>query len=213
MSRYHILLTGLMFTFLGMLGCNKKEAVQAPATETKVDVNDLVAVIDLNLVAQEIGAQAKIDVSVNEREEAFSKQLNGLKEELGRRVEELQSTVATDSDEESKTKLQTLIRDNNNKLALQSQAFQTQLLGHRAQLQQKLLNDIRPVAYNIAQAKGMQIVLTVGQVYAAGPNVDITQDVIKRIKEINDSTATSQPTKGPVAHSAALPGGGEFVPR
>ncbi len=213
MCRYHILLTGLMFTFLGMLGCNKKEAVQAPATETKVDVNDLVAVIDLNLVAQEIGAQAKIDVSVNEREEAFSKQLNGLKEELGRRVETLQSTVTTDSDEESKAKLQSLIRDNNNKLALQSQAFQTQLLGHRSQLQQKLLNDIRPVAYNIAQAKGMQIVLTVGQVYAAGPNVDITQDVIKRIKEINESTAKSQPTKGPVAHIGARPGGGEFMPR
>lgn len=213
MSRFSNL-TCLLCIALAVAGCNKKEkedtdkaaAVAAPAS------SDLIAVIDLNVVAQEIGAQAKIDVSLKNKEQELLSRFNGLKTELERKVADLKMNSDNLNDQQQ-NELDQLTVENQNKLTLQAQAAQSQLVAHHSQLKQKLLAEIRPVAYQVAQEKGMQIVLTVGQVYAAGPNVNITNDVVKRIREINESAAAmAEPAEAPPRY-AELPGGGEFTPR
>ncbi len=193
-------------------GCNKQEKKVSEATTIETTPKDLIAVIDLNVVAQEIGAQTKIDLSLKQKEEELLSRFNGLQAELGRKVALLKSENK-DLNDQAQNELDQLTAENQGKLTLQAQAAQSQLLAFHSGLKQKLLSQIRPVAYQVAQEKGMQIVLTVGQVYAAGPNVNITHDVVKRIKEINESVAAKQPQQEKPNRVANLPGGGEFTPR
>lgn len=193
-------------------GCNKQEKKVSEATTIETTPKDLIAVIDLNVVAQEIGAQTKIDLSLKQKEEELLSRFNGLQAELGRKVALLKSENK-DLNDQAQNELDQLTAENQGKLTLQAQAAQSQLLAFHSGLKQKLLSQIRPVAFQVAQEKGMQIVLTVGQVYAAGPNVNITHDVVKRIKEINESVAAKQPQQEKPNRVANLPGGGEFTPR
>jgi Skp family chaperone for outer membrane proteins len=214
MSHDRFRIIGILGFLLLMAGCNRQnDNAEEQAASKPQPLQELIAVIDLNVVAQEIGAQAKIDRSLKEKEQELLEQFNGLREELGRRVTDLQQ-AGQDLNDQQKIRLQSLTAENRNKLTLQAQAAQSQLLAHHSQLKQKLLAQIRPVAYSVAQEKGMQIVLTVGQVYAAGPNVDITQDVVKRIQTLNKSAATEMPGGGTDGQRVAvLPGGGDFMPR
>jgi len=207
-------LTCLLCLMVAVSGCNKKEkkeeskSAEAPATIA----SELIAVIDLNRVAQEIGAQAKIDLSLKNKEQELLTRFNGLKAELSRRVTELKSGKS-DLNDQKQNELDQMTVEHQNKLTLQAQVAQSQLLAHHSGLKQKLLSDIRPVAYQVARDKGMQIVLTVGQVYAAGPQVNITSDVVTRIKEINEKNAVSQKSEPETPRVAVLPHGGEFTPR
>ncbi len=205
---YAWLLTGLLICN----GCGKKQVVEAEDVSA-VDQKQI-AVIDLNLVAQEIGARAKIDMLLDKREQELMTQFNGLKAELDRREMNLRGSFNDDLNDDQQNELDKLRAENLNKLNVQAQAASTRLAGFHAQLKQKLLNDIRPIAYQVASDQGMKIVLTAGQVYAAGPNVDITEAVIKQIQQINAANPESEDLapQEPVARVGHMPGGGEFVP-
>lgn len=212
MSRFSNLTSLLCFVLI-CAGCNKQEKEESKAeTSLEPAAAEFIAVIDLNVVAQEIGAQTKIDLSLKQKEEELLRNYNGLKAELGRKVAD-HGTAGGDLNDQQQNRLDQLNAENQNTLTLQAQAAQSQLIAYHGQLKQKLLAEIRPVAYTVAKEKGMQIVLTVGQVYAAGPNVNITQDVVKRIQAINKSSALSQSADEPPVRISELPGGGEFVPR
>ena len=202
----------LLCLAVAISGCNKKDKEETTEAAIFAPPKDLIAVIDLNVVAEEIGAQTKIDFLLKKKEEELINRFNGLKEELRRKVDSL-STANQDLNDQKQNALDELTAENQNMLTLEMQAAQTQLVAFHSQLKQKLLGEIRPVAYQVAQEKGMQIVLTVGQVYAAGPNVNITYDVAKRIKKNNEASAANEkPAKQP-PRVAELPGGGEFTPR
>ena len=174
-------------------GCNGKSEEVKEEQTTKKSSQALIAVIDLNVVAQEIGAQDKIDRSVTDK-----------KAELANRMADYE------------TKLSGPPADQEMAIKRQAQLAQTQLLAHHAQLKQQLLDQIRPVAYLAAQERGMEIVLTAAQVYAAGPNVDITQDVVKRIQTINRSTENGSSAgleESPVRLAELPAGGGDFQPQ
>ena len=174
-------------------GCNGKSEEAKEEQPTNKSPQTLIAVIDLNVVAHEIGAQDKIDRSVMDK-----------KAELANRMADYEMKLSGEpADQEMAIKRQ-------------AQLAQTQLLAHRAQLKQQLLAQIRPVAYLAAQERGMEIVLTAAQVYAAGPNVDITQDVVKRIQTINQSTENGSSAgleESPVRLAELPAGGGDFQPQ
>ena len=174
-------------------GCNGKSEEAKEEQTTNKSPQTLIAVIDLNVVAHEIGAQDKIDRSVMDK-----------KAELANRMADYEIKLSGEpADQEMAIKRQ-------------AQLAQTQLLAHRAQLKQQLLAQIRPVAYLAAQERGMEIVLTAAQVYAAGPNVDITQDVVKRIQSINQSTENGSSAaleESPVRLAELPGGGGDFQPQ
>ena len=202
------ILCGLVVCF----GCHRTPV--AEPEESQPATADMIAVIDLNLVAQEIGARAKIDMALEKREQELLSQFNGFKSELDRREINLRASFSQDLNDDEQNELDQLRAENQSKLSFEAQAASTRLTAYHAQLKQKLLNDIRPVAWQVAQDQGMNVVLTVSQVYAAGPNVDITQAVIKRIQAINEANpeAKELTPHEPVARVSQIGGGGEFVP-
>ena len=192
-------------------GCTGKKPLTTESKPDKQIPADSIAVIDLNVVAQEIGAMGKINHSLKERENELVGKLNGLKNELGRQLDEIKSKYGSDLNQQQQSDLDRMLTDHQQTIGLQVQAAQTQLAAHHAQLKRKLLDQVRPVAYEVACEKGMNLVLTTSQIYAAGPNVDITQQVIKRIQNLNakEQSSTSNSDR-PIEHVAN--GGGDFLP-
>ncbi len=203
----------LIYLLAALPGCRQSNTAQARFESDAASPLDLIAVIDLNVVAQEIGARDKINFALQQRENELIDELDQLKSDLNQQRQSIQAEYGQDLNQQQQSELDRLLTEHQQKIGLQVQAAQSQLVTQQAQLKVKLLAEIRPVAYQIAQENGMQIVLTSSQVYVAGPNVDITQQVIQRIKQINagsDSTSRSEP---PTMRVAEMPGGGDFMPR
>ncbi len=209
----------LVVTTLFFSGCKQKTA----STETPVDsggtastagLSDAIAVIDLNLVAEEIGARQKINESLKKRELELVGQINGLRDELERRTVEIKAKLDGDMNEQSQGDLDKMLVENQAKVELQANAAQAQLTTHHGLLKQQLLNQVRPVAYQVARSHGLSIVMTTSQVYAASPERDITQEVVREIRRINEAESTIlSSSKDPGIRVADMPGGGDFLPR
>lgn len=209
----------LVVTTLVLGGCKQKAA----PTETTADpvgttsaagLSDAIAVIDLNVVAEEIGARQKINESLKKRETELVGQISGLRDELDRRTVEVKAKLDGDMNQQSQGDLDKMLYENQAKVELQAQAAQAQLTTHHGLLKKKLLDQIRPVAYQVAKSHGLSIVMTTSQVYAASPERDITQEVIREILRINEAESTALTTvKDPGIRVADMPGGGDFLPR
>lgn len=208
-------MTGLLVLTIGICGCGKKDenARTRDLADSVVRVADSIAVIDLNVIAEEIGARQKITDSMKERENDLVDQLSGYRDRLDQQVEDLRSHWGDNLNDEQQTDLDRTLADNQSKIGLQIQAAQSQLATHHARLKMELLNQVRPVAFQVAREQGMSVVMTTGQVYAIGPEQNITQAVIEQILKLNQSTTTAPPAHPPGVRIAELPGGGEFLPR
>lgn len=181
---------GIFLCLISLLGCNVEEKTEeASAAPDQALPVDMIAVIDLNVVAHEIGAQEKIDRAMQTKKRDLENRLSTVK--------------LAESDFQKRE-------------ALQAQALQSQLLAHHAKLKQQFLSQVRPIALAVAQDQGMQIVMTTAQVYATGPGNDITQAVVKQILELNQFSPADVgvASESPAVKVVELPhGNGEFIPR
>ncbi len=177
---------------------------------------DGIAVIDLGVLANEIGATELINESIQKREQELLGKLDEFRNELEDRVAGFKEKNP-ESEEGDGGDLDKLLADNKARLALQAQAAQSHLATHLATLQQKLFDDVRPVAWRIAKSRGLSVVMTTSQIYAALPERDITQAVVEEIRRINAANADKNSTdKGQTPSGtrfAEMPGGGSFLPR
>jgi Skp family chaperone for outer membrane proteins len=216
-----LLAVAVISSWLG--GCRQQTSSTASAPEgtagseaaTACNCADAIAVIDLNIVAEEIGARQKISESLRQRETELVGQLNSFREELDRRVDEIRVKSGSDLNQAVQTDLEKLMTENQARISLQAQAAQAQLTTHHANLKQQLLNQVRPVAWQIAKSHGLSIVMTTGQVYAAAPERDITTEVVQEIRRLNEaeSTSVSPLLLDSGVRIAEMPGGGDFLPR
>ncbi len=212
------MLVPLLIVLLPLAGCGRKtdnrSVTEAGPPPGFASIPDRVAVIDLNIVAEEIGARRKITESLKRRELELMGQLDGFRDELVRRADEVKASYGSDLNDQRQTELDQLLSENDSKVALQAQAAQVQLASYHAQLKLKLLNEVRPVAWQVAESHDMSIVMTTSQVYAVSPERDITREVIEEIRKRNTTESTSllAPADGGI-RVAEMPGGGEFLPR
>lgn len=204
----------------GPLGCRQKVASSndkndaAGSTQSTSSANDAIAVIDLNVVAEEIGARQKINDSLRVRETELSNQLSSFQEDLEGKLEAYRSGLSAESSEQDKAKLNEMLLQNRSLVAKQAQAAQAQLAGYHASLNQTLFDQVRPVAFQVARSRGLSIVMTTNQVYAASPERDITHQVVEEIQRLNSTgeAAVSAVVEAPETRVAELPGGGQFMP-
>lgn len=192
------------------------EAKQAAVAAKGDCCSDGIAVIDLSVLANEIGATELINESIQKREQELIGKLKEFRVELEERVAEFQGKNPEDA-EGDKGGLDQLLAENKARLAMQAQAAQSQLATHLATLQQKLFDDVRPVAWRIAQSRGLSVVMTTNQIYAALPERDITQAVVEEIRRINaenpEKSLTGSGKLEGASRFAEMPGGGSFLPR
>jgi hypothetical protein len=90
-------------------------------------------------------------------------------------------------------------------------AAQAQIEVCRRQIRQDFLNEVRPYAFQIARGNGCQLVLTTDQVFVAAEQVDITSEVIQKIRALNEAAeATSAANENSAERVPKLASGGSF---
>ena len=206
---------GLGLTIFGcsggqQTGESNEETAPSPASSNWSDACQI-AVIDINEVARQIGAMDKINASMGRMESELNGQLATYQETLDKRLEEEKQKFDTDLNERQQGELDALLASRQRSLQQQTQLAGSQLAAHHNQLKLKLLNEIRPIAFEVARKRGMNLVVTTQQVYAARPEADITAEVVERIKQVN-AHSDSREQSAPATRVAELPGGGAFKP-
>ncbi|HMO15256.1 MAG TPA: OmpH family outer membrane protein [Pirellulaceae bacterium] len=195
------------------VGCGKptiaEQDLVQPSSTTEASQATAIAVIDLNRVAEQIGAIERIRTAVADYEFELRNRLTQIKDQFELEISEKRSSQTDDLNRQDQGELDKLMVKHQSALEQQTLIANNELVAHENQLKLKLLNQVRPIAYEVANERGMSIVLTTAQVYAATPTSDITDEVAKRIKKIN-SEAQSNVDKKSNTRVANLPGGGEF---
>ena len=196
---------------LCVVGCGRghKQVAEKPANVESFATSEKVAVIDINEVARQIGAMDKIRKSMAEFEAQLKTKLDGFKNELDLQYQDEQARRNEDLNNHNSGELEDLLAKHQQAIGQQALLAENQLANHHNQLKLKLINQIRPIAFDIAKEQGMAMVLTTSQIYAAGPEADITKAVADRINKMNSS---QEKTDDQIPRVANLPGGGEFKP-
>ena len=213
-----VLRSALLFSLLAFtaFGCNKKEAdnkeqntvventVVAPQSITAV------AVIDVNEIARSSGKLDEINLELNKKEAELNTALESL-----RKLHQDQITTMKDgfSEDESKTAEQQ--QDALNKLkTIQASEYNRRWQDHRLQLSrlkqrldEQFLNEVRPLASEIAEQKGLSVVIRKENIFTISDQCDITADV-------SQSYIEAHPAEEKEAVVAKMPDhGGSFVPQ
>ncbi len=211
-NRYRIsVLHALAITaFLCGPGCQRETTTQTAAPPDKVAAASRsgIAVIDLNRLADGIGATEKIRDAIRATEQELVQDLVADRKAW---FDEASAESMSEFTTVAQSKFDELPEDDQKSLAQETQAAQALLLRRQLELREEFQKQISGVAFEIAREHGFDTVLTTGQVFATTAEHDITAAVIARIQARNqaavrdgESSTQSPPT------TAKLPGGGSF---
>lgn len=141
------------------------------------------AVLDIDLVARELGVDQTVLTELQQIEASLNSQLAQVRNNLQSQMNQLEARAG----QQRTQQIQAQLVEANRKLnadfnAVRAQA-QNQLAGARVQRINDFRDKLRPIALEVAKAKGFSVVLTkTPEVYAFDEAVDITQEVIAKAK-------------------------------
>lgn len=163
-----------------------------------------VAIVDLDLIAQRLGRDAKMKESIEQRQLNLNQQIvtvqNSFLEQLKTKQSEFGETPT-----ESQTQMLTAMQREAN---LKLNSVRQQAQGNMSQFQQSVINQFReeakPIAEKLAAEKGCKIVLTKNDtvIFAFDSVVDITEDMITRMKQSSKTATPTTPAPQTASSSA-----------
>ena len=209
----------LFICILALAGCSKSqtseqtESLESTPQSSASDSTNVAsfAVIDLDLVAVELGATKTVNNMVDEHRAELNMRLLQIEDGHKKEYELMAARFGENPTEEQKIRLAKLEyshaialqqhdRDNNIKLAT-----------FRNQMSSKFMEEVKPIAHKIACKHGFNIVLSKGQFYVGDGKLDITSEVIEEIKRIN-AEAVIHPPSDSEDRFVEIPNGGNFQP-
>ena len=145
-----------------------------------------VAVVDLDAVAKQIGATDEISQALKSRESNLNGQLQSLKANYVQQLEAKKIEFGQEPNEEQNTQLVAMGRQINLNLVKAQRTAQGNLNVHRAQLVAKFREQVIPIAEEIAQARGLTIVVPKNDslILSVDDSVNITDEVAQQLKPI-----------------------------
>ncbi len=194
-----------LLALAALTGCQKGAPTETAAKSDKVAEHTRapIAVIDLNRLVSGIGATDKI-------REAISQTEHKLVSDLIQSNQEIFPDIAADTWAEFNTvaskKIDSLAPDQKKSLLRDAQSVQSQLVRRQIELRDKFYREVSEIAFQVAQEQGYDALFTTGQIMATTNEHDITDKVISRINQNNQSAAVPPKTD----KTATLPGGGDF---
>lgn len=178
-----ISLAGCLFLTLGLLvGCQQQAPQQQSAGQSSSKgTTGSVAVIDLDLVAQELGQDKRISQTLTARQANLQLQLKQLAQGYQQQITQQQQTKAASP--EGAVQLASFQREANAKLNEARQQVTRDLATQRSQLIANFRASIKPYAREAARARGLTVIVTNNDsvIYDYVASVDITDDVVKAI--------------------------------
>lgn len=166
---------------------------------------DGVAVIDLDAVAQQLGADAAMQNQLKEQQASLNQQLQSMQQSFRQQYQqkstELKTQPTRDGGPEVEKQLAEIERGLNLELARAQQIAQNKFNTSRTELLQAFRNRVIPVAREVASQRGLQIVITKNDtiLLAFSQTHDITDAVTTELRK----TYSSQ--TAPASSTAARP--------
>lgn len=143
----------------------------------------MVAVIDLDAVAERLGADKTIAKSITRRQSSHNVKLANFAESLKTQLSERQQALSDTATRQEKVALATWQQQANNNLSQAKRQVETDLMKHRTELVSQFRADIKPIARKIAGSRGLSLIVTKNDsvVYDYTDSVDITGAVVQEL--------------------------------
>ncbi len=162
-----------------------------------------VAVIDVNLISKEVGLLAAVQASLKNKQQEVTDRLGIMELGYKGKLEEAKKRYGETLTAEQQKEIEEVTRGFNTSLLRAGDAGRKEIAAFENQLKLHIVEEIRPIAYQIARERGFSIVLTTQQIFAAGPDVNLTATVIERYKATHPQAAPTKPEQ-------IISRGGEF---
>ena len=189
-------LGGLMVALVSS-GCGSKvdpstSGKKEPASGHAVGA---VAIIDLDVIAKQLGSDKEMSVSIQQREASLNQQLAAVRDSYNKQISEKQGEFGANPTPEQAQHLADMQRQVNANLNQVLQRAKNDLNQHSARVIQHFRNEIKPVAREVATEKGLSIIVTKNDsvIFDYDRAVDITDEVVRRMLAQNSNpSATAQ---------------------
>ena len=142
------------------------------------------AVVDLDEVARQVGADGEIAQALQTREASLNSQLQVMKANYVQQLKDRKELYGENPTEAQSQQLVSINRQINMNLISAQQKATSHLTSHRSELILKFRGQVGPIAEQIAKQRGLSIVVPKndGWLLAVDESVDITNDVAEALK-------------------------------
>lgn len=198
--------TTLLGTLAAVLctGCNQSSPIASPAVSQSAPASG-VAVIDLDVIAKQLGSDKQMAQAMQHRQAKLNEQLTGLAKAYVGQLEAQRKKL--EQEEAAGVQLAQYQQQANQNLGVAKRQAQQDLTQHRGRLVKQFRDAVRPAARAIASERGYTMIVTRQDslLFDYLPDADITQAVIERLraqssqgrsKSASDSNSSQATTAG-----------------
>ena len=168
-----------------------------------------VAIIDLDLVARQIGYDQQIASAIQQQKTSLEQQLGAIKASYVQELKKRQSDIGEAPTNEQKQFLSKSELQANRSLIQQKRKADVLLTQYRAQLAKDFRERVKPIARQVATEMGLSIILTKNDsvVFDYDMTVDISNTVAERMRseQPNPPSYSPQPSENTGQSSTQAP--------
>lgn len=159
------------------------------ATQPRVGV----AVVDLDEVSRQLGRQASMQQSLQEKTQVAQKTLAAIEQDAVVQLQEARRSLGENPTKEQAQNFQKMQQSATLQFNQLKQKAEQQVSGHRQQLVSQFREQARPVVARVAKEHGFSTVITRNDMFLFSYEqaVDITSDVVKAMSKASPAPASS----------------------
>ena len=157
-------------------GCDARDSKDAR------DAVGRVAIVDLDEVFRRLGREAAVEKELSDKTTSVAGELEELRETLSGRRETKAKEFGEEPTDEQSQELRELTANLSAQFSQEQQKAQREIELLRVSLARRFREEVRPVAREVAAARGREIVMTkTDMVLYAPADADITDEVVERM--------------------------------
>jgi Skp family chaperone for outer membrane proteins len=196
LSRCSIAILGVLL--LACVGCGK-EAQGEPVVKKEQPTIGGVGVVDLDLVAKQLGRDIEMKNAVEERLASLNQKLKTLQGSLKRLYQEKQDKFGDNPTEEQVSELRATEERMERELLEVKRKSELELAEYRQALVNQFREQAKPILREVAAARGLSIIIpkNEGLLLTVDPKVEITDDVAAKMPKSSEEEMTEKPVRKP----------------
>jgi Skp family chaperone for outer membrane proteins len=190
---------------VAIAGCGRENVPQAAASAPKSIGG--VGVVDLDLVAKQLGRDVQMENDAKECLTTLNTKLTKLKSTLDQLYDDKQASFGVEPDDTQKKQLLSMQDMHNSQLIGEKRKAEAELSFYKQKLVDQFREQTKPVLKEVAAARGLSIVIPKnnGLLLTIDPGVEITDEVARRMLASQapspESKSKSKPAASKPRHS------------
>ena len=194
LSRCSIAILGALL--LACVGCGK-EAQGEPVVKKETPIVGGVGVVDLELVARQLGRDIEMKNAVDERLASLNQKLTTLQKSLQRLYQDKKDKFGDNPTEDQVSELRETEERMARELLDVKRKSELELAEYRQALVNQFREQAKPILREVAAARGLSIIIPKndGLLLTVDPNVEITDEVAAKMPKSSDEEVTEKPVR------------------